>query len=140
MTGRPRMSAANEPSCVSGEPRRSSRIDRDGFIAPSQISHAVSFGMFLVHPCRDVAGFARTVGATIRSKDKGNRPLQHKQPRVKLVRVRSTMHVWFDLVLSGVFAFMIGLYRRMEPLLRCRSMDLGRSVRHLFGRAAAGHR
>ena len=34
------------------------------------------------------------------------------------------MHVWFDLVLSGVFAFMIGLYRRMETLLRCRSMNL----------------
>ena len=67
MTGRPRMSAANEPPCVSEEPRRSGRIDRDGFIAPSQISHAVSFGMFLVHPCRDVAGCARTVGAAIRS-------------------------------------------------------------------------
>jgi len=65
MTGRPRMSAANEPPCVSEEPRRSGRIDRDGFIAPSQISHAVSFGMFLVHPCRDVAGCARTVGAAI---------------------------------------------------------------------------
>jgi len=61
------MSAANEPHCVSEEPRRSSRIDRDGFIAPSQISHAVSFGMFFVHPCRDVAGCARTVGAAIRS-------------------------------------------------------------------------
>jgi len=96
MTGRPRMSAANEPPCVSEEPRRSGRIDRDGFIAPSQISHAVSFGMFLVHPCRDVAGCARTVGAAIRSKDKGDRSLQHKQRRVKLVRVRSTMHVSFD--------------------------------------------
>jgi hypothetical protein len=88
---------------VSEEPRRSSRIDRDGFIAPSQISHAVSFGMFLVHPCRNVAGCARTVGAAIRSKDKGDRPLQHKRPRVKLVRVRSTMHVWSDLDLSRCF-------------------------------------
>jgi hypothetical protein len=77
---------------VSEEPRRSSRVDRDGFIAPSQISHAVSFGIFLVHPCRDVAGCARTVGAAIRSKDKGDRSLQRKQRRVKLVRVRSTMH------------------------------------------------
>ena len=83
MTGRPRMSAANEPPCVSEEPRRSSRIDRGGFIAPSQISHAVSFGMFLVRRCRDVAGCARTVDAANRSKDKGDRPLQHKQPRVK---------------------------------------------------------
>jgi hypothetical protein len=37
MTGRPRMSAANELPCVAEEPRRSSRIDRDGFIAQTRV-------------------------------------------------------------------------------------------------------
>jgi hypothetical protein len=72
---------------------------------PSQISHAVSLGMFFVHrSCRHVAGIARTVGAAINSKDKRDRSLQHKQPRVKLVRVRSTMHVWFDFALAKLIA------------------------------------
>jgi len=61
--------------------------------------------MFFVHrSCRHVAGIARTVGAAINSKDKRDRSLQHKQPRVKLVRVRSTMHVWFDFALAKLIA------------------------------------
>ena len=69
--------------------------------APSQISHAVSLRMLFVHcSCRDIAGVARTVGAAISSKYKRDRPIQHKQPRVKLVGVRLTIHVWFHCALA----------------------------------------
>src|SRR6266404_202628 len=61
--------------------------------------------MFFVHrSCRDLAGVARTVGAAISSKDKRDRSLQHKQPRVKLVRVRPAMHVWFNFALAKLIA------------------------------------
>jgi len=52
-------------------------------------------------------------------------PLQHKQPRVKLVRVRSTMHVWFDFALAELIAlapnvgFKLGSIHRHLPFSRC---------------------
>ena len=61
--------------------------------------------MFFVHrSCRNVTGVARTVGAAIGSKDKRDRSLQHKQPRVKLVRVGSTVLVRFDFALTKLIA------------------------------------
>ena len=62
--------------------------------------------MFFVHrSCRDATGVARAVGAAISTKDKRDRSLQHKQPRVKFVRVRTTMHVRFDFALAKLIAF-----------------------------------
>jgi hypothetical protein len=61
--------------------------------------------MFFVHrSCRDITGVARPIGAAISTNDKRDGSLQHEQPRVKLVRVRSTMHVWFDFALAKLIA------------------------------------
>jgi|SRR5208282_4875113 len=93
--------------------------------APSQISHALSLGMFFVHrSCRDITGVARTVGAAISTNDKCDRSLQHKDSRVKLVRVRSTMYVWFDFALAKLIAlapkvgFKLGSVHRHLPSQR----------------------
>jgi hypothetical protein len=72
---------------------------------PGQVSHALG-GVFLVHrSCGDATAVARAVGAAISSKDKRYGSLQHKQARVKLVRVRATMHVWFDFARAKLIAF-----------------------------------
>jgi len=81
---------------------------RDGYSwwpSPSQIPYAVSLRMLFVHrSCRDIAGIARAVGAAISSKDESDRPIQHKQSRVKLVGVRLTIHVWFHCALAELIA------------------------------------
>src|SRR4029077_12447997 len=81
--------------------------------------------MFFVHySCRDAAGVARTVGAASSPKDQRDRSLQHKHPRVKLVYVCTTMHVWFDLALAKLIAFApnvrfkLGSVHRHPPVLR----------------------
>jgi len=108
--------------------------------APSQISHAVSLRMLFVHrSCRDITGVARKVGAAISTNDKRDRSLQHKQPRVKLVRVRSTMHVWFDCALAKLIAlapkvgFKLGSVRRHFAFL-----DLGNPPPRTMGQLTRG--
>src|SRR6516225_11351227 len=60
--------------------------------APGEKSHAVCLGMFFVHCSRrDIAGIARTVGDAIASKDQRDRSLQHKEPRIKIMRVSVPM-------------------------------------------------
>src|SRR5271165_467797 len=81
--------------------------------------------MFFVHrSCRNVAGVARTVGAAIGSKDERDRSFQHKQPRIKLVRVGSTMLVRFDFALTKLIylapkiGFKLGSIHRQFAFLK----------------------
>src|SRR6516162_4330532 len=69
--------------------------------------------------CRDMTGFARTVGAAIGTDDKRDRTLQHNQPVIKLVRARSKMHVGFDFALALQVAFKLGSVHRHLPFSRC---------------------
>ena len=61
--------------------------------------------MFFVHCSRrDIAGVARSVGDAIASKDQRDRSLQHKEPRIEIMRVSVPMHVRIDFALAELIA------------------------------------
>jgi hypothetical protein len=83
--------------------------------------------MLFVHgPRRDIAGVARTVRAGAGSKDELDRSLEYKEPRVKIVRMSVTMHVWFDFAFPELIA--------IAPKV---SLKLG-SIHHHFPPRCAG--
>jgi hypothetical protein len=72
---------------------------------PGQKTYAVSLGMFFVYRSRrDITGVPRAVSAAVTAEDERDRSLQHKQPRVELVRVSVTMHMGFDFALAEFIA------------------------------------
>jgi hypothetical protein len=59
--------------------------------------------MFFVHTsCRDSTGVTRAIGTAVMAKDERDGSVEHKQSRVKLVRVCITMHIWLDLAFAKV--------------------------------------
>jgi hypothetical protein len=74
--------------------------------------------LFVHRSCRDIAGIAWTVGTPLGSKDKRERTLQHKQPCVKLVRVRATMGVWLDFALAKLITLAPKVSFKLGPFHR----------------------
>jgi hypothetical protein len=97
----------------------------DCWPAPEQKSHAVSLCILCVHRSRrDRADVTGAVGTAIGADYQGQRSIEHKQPRVKLVRVCITVHVWFDLLLAKLvtlaldLGFKLGSVHRKRPFKR----------------------
>jgi hypothetical protein len=104
-------------------------LSRGGYFccrpAPGQISNTVSLGMFFVHSsCRDGAGVARAVSAALIAKDECDRSVEHKEPRIELVRVSGAVHVWLDctfpklIALTSNVGFKFGSIHRHPPFAR----------------------
>src|SRR5690242_20178456 len=65
--------------------------------AARHVPHTVGFGMFLVHCASgNVAGVTGTVGHTLAAKDEGKRAVEHEDTRIKIMRMRLAMPMWFD--------------------------------------------
>jgi hypothetical protein len=81
--------------------------------------------LFVHRSCGDIAGVAWAIGAAIGSKDKRDRSFQHKEPRVELVRMTLTVHIWFDFALAKLIAlapkvrFKLGSVHRHLPFSMC---------------------
>src|SRR6476661_444155 len=71
--------------------------------AARHVPRTVGFSVFLVHCAgRNVAGVTGTVSHTLGVKDKSYRAVEHEDARIKLMRVRLAMPMWFDLAFANV--------------------------------------
>src|SRR4051812_28395127 len=70
--------------------------------AARHVPRTVGFSVFLVHCAGgNVAGVTGAVGHTLGVKDEGYRAVEHEDTRIKIMRVRLAMPIWFDLAFAN---------------------------------------
>ena len=84
--------------------------------AARHVPRTVGFGVFLVHCAGgNVAGVTGAVSDALSAKDEGYRAVEHEDTRIKIVRVRLAMPMWFDLAFASLVTLLSEVGFKFAP-------------------------